>query len=92
MIGKFKDKIELLQPDKHKKHIAFKLKRDIAEFRPDILHRCLLAILDSPLNKAGLLKVYIHTIDNVLIEVDPSIRVSSRSASRFLALKINSTI
>lgn len=75
MIAKLQDKVSLVRPETHKKYIAYKLKRDIAEFRPDILHRCLLALQDSPLNKAGLLKVYIHTMDNVLIELDPSCRV-----------------
>ena len=31
--------------------------------------QCLLTLLDSPLNKAGLLQVYIHTARGVLIEV-----------------------
>lgn len=75
MIAKLKDKISLVAPETHKKYITQKLNKDIAEFRPDIVHRCLLTLQDCPLNKAGLLKVFIHTMDNVLIEVDPSCRV-----------------
>ena len=75
MIAKLQDKISLVTPSTHKKYIATKLKMDIATFRPDIVHRCLLTLQDSPLNKAGLLKVYIHTMDNVLIELDPSCKV-----------------
>lgn len=75
MIAKLKDKISLVTPSTHKKYITNTLKMDIATFRPDILHRCLLSLQDSPLNKAGLLRVYVHTLDNVLIEIDPSCRV-----------------
>lgn len=75
----------------HKKYIAEKLKMDIAVFRPDILHRCLLSLQDSPLNKAGLLRVYVHTLDNVLIEFDPACRVACadqipRTETKFYAL------
>ena len=46
--------------------------RDIAEARPDITHQCLLTLLDSPINKAGRLQVYIQT-RGVLIEVNPKL-------------------
>ncbi len=37
--------------------------------------QALLAILDSPLNKAGRLKaLYVHTGKNVLIQVNPQVR------------------
>ena len=42
-------------------------------------------LLDSPLNKAGLLQVYIHTAKNVLIEVHPQCRIP-RIYSRFCGL------
>ncbi|CAO3630854.1 unnamed protein product [Cunninghamella blakesleeana] len=38
-----------------------KSNRETYEARPDITHQCLLTLLDSPLNKAGLLQVFIHT-------------------------------
>lgn len=76
MIARLKEKISLVTAETHKKYIANVLKKDIATFRPDIVHRCLVTLQDSPLNKAGLLRVYVHTIDNVLIEIDPSCRVS----------------
>lgn len=44
-----------------------------------------MALLDSPLNKAGLLQVYIHTIRNVLIEVNPHVRIP-RTFKRFSGL------
>lgn len=38
------------------------------------LLQALLTILDSPLNKAGLVKsVFVHTAKNVLIEVNPKV-------------------
>ncbi|CAG8545233.1 11119_t:CDS:2, partial [Diversispora eburnea] len=48
---------------------------------------CLMALLDSPLNKAGLMQVYIHTINNVLIEVNPHIRIP-RTFKRFSGLMV----
>jgi hypothetical protein len=45
----------------------------------------LLALLDSPLNKVGKLKVYIHTNKNVLIEVNPKCRIP-RTFKRFAGL------
>ncbi|CEQ40515.1 SPOSA6832_02136, partial [Sporobolomyces salmonicolor] len=44
--------------------------------------QCLLTLLDSPLNKAGRLQVYIHTARGVLIEVNPSVRIP-RTFKRF---------
>eukprot|EP00731_Ephydatia_muelleri_P027102 Em0018g1202a len=52
-------KFELLNCDDHK--------RELTKFGRD-LSSCLLMLLDSPLNRAGLLQVYIHTEKNVLIE------------------------
>ena len=42
-------------------------------------------LLDSPLNRAGLLQVYIHTEKNVLIEVNPQTRIP-RTYTRFAGL------
>lgn len=47
--------------------------------------QCLLTLLDSPLNKAGLLQVYIQTAKGVLIEVNPSVRIP-RTFKRFSGL------
>jgi rRNA small subunit pseudouridine methyltransferase Nep1 len=47
--------VVLLNSDDHKTYIIKKLKKDFALYRPDIVHHSLLALLDSPLNKAGLL-------------------------------------
>ena len=47
----------------------------------------LLALLDSPLNKAGMLRVLIQTGGGVLIEVSPSTRIQ-RTYARFAGLMV----
>jgi len=78
---------ELLNCDDHRDICKKKLRKDPNIFRPDILHQELLALLDSPLNKAGYLQVYILTNKNVLIEVNPSIRIP-RTYKRFAGLMV----
>jgi rRNA small subunit pseudouridine methyltransferase Nep1 len=78
---------ELLNCDDHREICKKKLHKDPNEFRPDILHQELLALLDSPLNKAGLLQIYISTVKKVLIEVNPSIRIP-RTYKRFAGLMV----
>lgn len=75
---------ELLNPDEHG-HILRKHNREIGDCRPDIAHQCLLMLFDSPLNRAGLLQVYIHTENNVLIEINPQTRIP-RTFKRFAGL------
>lgn len=77
----------LLNCDDHQGLIR-KHKVDIANIRPDITHQCLLMALDSPLNKAGLLRVYVRTSKNVLIEIDPHTRIP-RTFKRFSGLMSN---
>lgn len=45
----------------------------------------MLALLDSPLNKAGMLQVFIRTEQNVVIEVNPQLRMP-RTFKRFAGL------
>lgn len=75
---------EIMNCDDHKNQIQ-KSGKDFAQYRPDIVHDCLKTLLDSPLNKAGLLQIYIHTATNVLIEVNPSLRIP-RTYKRFAGL------
>lgn len=42
-------------------------------------------LMDSPLNRAGLLQVYIHTEKNALIEINPQTRIP-RTFPRFCGL------
>eukprot|EP01117_Protostelium_nocturnum_P001280 TRINITY_DN1158_c1_g2_i1.p1 TRINITY_DN1158_c1_g2~~TRINITY_DN1158_c1_g2_i1.p1 ORF type:complete len:271 (-),score=84.14 TRINITY_DN1158_c1_g2_i1:159-854(-) len=87
-IIKMKDNYELLNSDDHATYMKKKRKRDApGDARPDIAHQCLMSLLDSPINKAGCLQVYIHTVDNVLIEVNPSIRIP-RTFKRFAGLMV----
>ena len=53
--------------------------------RPDIVHICLLLALDTPLNREGLLRTYVHTRQNKIITVDPSTRLP-RMFNRFTGL------
>lgn len=84
--------IELLNCDDHQKHIT-KLGLKYEDCRPDVTHQCLLALLDSPLNKAGLLQVFIRTAppagskasDRQLIEINPQLKVP-RTFKRFSAM------
>uniref|UniRef100_A0A8C5J8I9 18S rRNA (pseudouridine(1248)-N1)-methyltransferase n=1 Tax=Junco hyemalis TaxID=40217 RepID=A0A8C5J8I9_JUNHY len=77
---------ELLNCDKHKA-LLLRNGRDPGEVRPDITHQSLLMLMDSPLNRAGLLQVYIHTKKNVLIEVNPQTRIP-RTFDRFCGLMV----
>jgi len=52
-----------------------------------MLIKCLLTLLDSPLNKAGKLQIYIHTTKGVLIEVNPCVRIP-RTFRRFSGLMV----
>jgi rRNA small subunit pseudouridine methyltransferase Nep1 len=82
-----KGEFQLLNCDDH---IALMRKhnKDPQDYRPDILHQELMAVLDSPLNKAGkLAKLYVHTQKNVLIEVSVKTRIP-RTFKRFSGLMV----
>ena len=53
--------------------------------RPDILHQALLLIQGSILARNNLVKTYIHTINDLVIDVDPGIR-PPRNYDNFLGL------
>jgi len=53
--------------------------------RPDIIHFCLLEAMGSPLNRSGLLRVWVSTVGGQIIEVDPSTR-PPRDYNRFKSL------
>ncbi|KAI1848328.1 hypothetical protein JX266_005634 [Neoarthrinium moseri] len=80
------DKYSLLNSDEHI-GVMRKMNRDISDARPDITHQCLLTLLDSPINKAGKLQIYIHTAKGVLIEVSPTVRIP-RTFKRFAGLMV----
>lgn len=62
-----------------------KLKNIGKRGRPDITHSCLLNALGSPLNKSGNLKLYIHTLNNKIFEINPQIKIA-RNYNRFKGL------
>lgn len=80
------DKYALLNCDDHQ-GLLKKMHRPVGDVRPDITHQCLLTLLDSPVNKAGKLQVYIQTSSGLLIEVSPSVRVP-RTFKRFSGLMV----
>ena len=65
--------------------ILKKQKKNPDLFRPDITHQCLLNLFDSPLNKVGLLKVYIKTKKNIFIDINNQTRIP-RTFKRFIGL------
>ncbi|KAF0984555.1 hypothetical protein FDP41_000454 [Naegleria fowleri] len=85
-VAKIGDKYKLLNSDDHRSYLS-KHGKNPDDYRPDVVHQSLLALFDSPLNKAGLLQVYMHTVDNTLIEVNPHTRVP-RTYKRFAGLMV----
>jgi len=81
---KTKHGIELVNCDMPK-HTLRKHQKDPKHCRPDICHQELLALIDSPLNKAGHLQVYVRTKHKVLIEIHSQCRIP-RTINRFSGL------
>eukprot|EP01064_Diplonema_japonicum_P026609 TRINITY_DN38083_c0_g1_i1.p1 TRINITY_DN38083_c0_g1~~TRINITY_DN38083_c0_g1_i1.p1 ORF type:complete len:238 (+),score=38.99 TRINITY_DN38083_c0_g1_i1:33-716(+) len=83
--AKVGDHYALLNGDDHHRFLT-KYGKDFADYRPDIPHQCLMTLLDSPLNRAGLLQLFLCTEDGVLIEVDPRTRAprTMRQFQRFV--------
>ncbi len=53
--------------------------------RPDVVHIELLEALESPLNKQGLLNIYVHTLEDYVIYINPETRLP-RNYNRFVGL------
>jgi rRNA small subunit pseudouridine methyltransferase Nep1 len=53
--------------------------------RPDIVHFALLEALGSPLNREKLLQVYVHTLNDYVMTVNPETRLP-RNCNRFVSL------
>ncbi|ONK81337.1 uncharacterized protein A4U43_C01F27950 [Asparagus officinalis] len=78
---------QILNSDDHANFLK-KQNRNPADYRPDIIHQALLAILDSPLTKAGRLQaLYVRTEKGVLFEVKPHVRMP-RTFKRFCGLML----
>ena len=83
-LTKDKKNPEIINSDDHRNLIK-KMNKSFEDFRPDVLHHCLLNLFESPLNKAGMLQVYIRTKENVLIEISPKTKIP-RTIKRFCGL------
>ena len=67
-------------------HSAMKnLKQNLKRGRPDIVHFALLEALGSPLNRENQLQIYVHTINDRVIAVNPQTRLP-RNYRRFVGL------
>jgi rRNA small subunit pseudouridine methyltransferase Nep1 len=62
-----------------------RLRQNEKRGRPDIVHFALLEALGSPLNKEGLLQVYVHTNNDYIITVNSEARLP-RNYDRFVGL------
>ncbi len=72
--------------DRSLHHSAMKkLENSQKRGRPDITHIVLLQALGSPLNKEGLLQIYVHTCNNFVITVNPITRLP-RNYNQFIGL------
>jgi len=72
--------------DDSKHHLAMKgLPEREKRGRPDIVHACLLAALDSELNQEGQLEIFIHTFSDDIIWVSGETRIP-RNYNRFIGL------
>ena len=65
------------------------MKEKLPEFykrgRPDLIHVTLLNTLESPLNRKGLLRIYVHTINDIIVFIDPKTRLP-KNYNRFVGL------
>lgn len=69
------EKLVLLSYEENKDYIIKKLKKQPAKFRPDIVHRTILAVFDSPLFKALRIRLLVKVTDGQIIEISPSMRI-----------------
>lgn len=77
---------KLMLLDRSYHHAAMKrLELSERSGRPDIVHFSLLEGLGSPLNKEKLLSIYVHTLNDYVIWVNPQARLP-RNYSRFVSL------
>ena len=83
-LTKDKKNPEIINSDDHMNLIK-KMGKSYEDYRPDVLHQCLLNLFESPLNKSGMLQVYIRTKENVLIEISPKTKIP-KTIKRFNGL------
>jgi rRNA small subunit pseudouridine methyltransferase Nep1 len=72
--------------DRSYHHQAMKLlKTNEKRGRPDIVHFALLEALGSPLNKEKCLTIFVHTINDDVLSIEPQTRLP-RNCNRFVSL------
>jgi rRNA small subunit pseudouridine methyltransferase Nep1 len=72
--------------DRSYHHRAMKCLKDAYKRgRPDIVHFSLLNALETPLCEEGFLRVYVHTVQDLILEFDPGVRLP-RNYMRFKGL------
>lgn len=71
---KINGKFEILTPDNHQSVIT-KMGKKLSDYNPELVHQCLLMLLDSPLNREEKLKVR-----SSLTRLSPSDNAHSRSS------------
>jgi rRNA small subunit pseudouridine methyltransferase Nep1 len=76
---------EILLDQTHHGRAMTKLEHGDRRGRPDIVFHSLVTLLETPLCKEGLLKVYLHLQDGRVIEVNPEVRLP-RNYDRFVGL------
>lgn len=82
---KGKDPSKLILDSSLFPHLVRKLPMGEKRGRPDIVHISLLCALKTPLSMEGELRVYVHTLDDKVIEVNPEARLP-RNYNRFVGL------
>ncbi|KAL6549116.1 18S rRNA uridine methyltransferase [Orobanche hederae] len=70
-------------------NFLLKQKKDLNDYRPDILYRAVLAIFDSPVCKAGLVHaIYVKVNGGVIFEIKSHVRIP-RTIKRFNGLMLD---
>ena len=70
------DKMKLINAGEFEKLITKKFQKNLDDFRPDITHRALLSIIDSPLYSEGHIKIIVKTKNGELINFTSHARVN----------------
>ncbi|KAL6497193.1 18S rRNA uridine methyltransferase [Orobanche gracilis] len=86
--GVVRKTVKILNSDQDA-NFLLKQKKDLNDYRPDILYRAVLAIFDSPVCKAGLVHaIYVKVNGGVLFEIKSHVRVP-RTIKRFNGLMLD---
>ncbi|MGD9381747.1 MAG: 16S rRNA methyltransferase [Candidatus Thorarchaeota archaeon] len=76
---------QLLLDQTHHGQVMIKLENGDRRGRPDIAFLCLMAMLETPLCKQGLLTIHLHLQDGRVVQVNPTVRLP-RNYDRFVGL------